>query len=75
MGNDERAAGTKILIEVRIVQRTPKAVCVVQGDDPEQAAWLWARDFELVAELPDDRARLRVDAALAAQRGLVGLDP
>lgn len=54
------------------MQRTPRAICVLQGDDPERAAWLWNRDFEAVAELPENLVLVRVDAAVAAQRGLVG---
>lgn len=74
VGSVERKSGTRVLIEATLVQRTPRAICVLQGNDPERAAWLWNRDFEAVAELPDGKVRVRVDAAVADQRGLVGRD-
>ena len=42
------------------------------GDDRERAAWLWNRDIEVVAELLGGKVRVRLDAVMARQRGLLG---
>lgn len=72
MGSVERKSGTRVLIEATLVQRTPRAICVLQGNDPERAAWLWNRDIEVVAELLGGKVRVRLDAVMAGQRGLLG---
>lgn len=71
MGNVEIKPGTTVLIEATIVQRTPLAICVMQDDDRERATWLWNRDLVSVTDLPGNTVRVRVDAELAARRGLV----